>query len=97
MKLLKSMVLAVVVAWASDLVAGGSVGGGTGMILDLDSPNVTSEQFRDLMLAGMHSEPVTINDKVVWVKSVDFQKKTVEVEYDEGSGRTTLHHAGAGE
>lgn len=91
MKLLKSLVTAAFVLWASDILAGGSVGGGTGMVLELDSPNVSADQFKELMLAGLRSEPVLVNQKVVWVKSVDFEKKTVELEYDEGSGKTTLH------
>jgi hypothetical protein len=62
--------------------AGGSFGGGTGLVLDLQSQDITPEQFSALVLSGSENTPLLINSLPAQVRAVDFQSRTIELELE---------------
>lgn len=69
--------------FSSLALAGGVIGGGgSGLQLQLESNQLTRDQFSALVLSGANDAPVTVNRIPARVRSVNFQSKTVELEIE---------------
>jgi hypothetical protein len=69
---------------------GGAIGGGSGLVLELETANITRDQFESLVLSGTQDLPVTLNKYPAKVRSVNFQMRTVELDVDGFDDATVL-------
>lgn len=76
-KLVASVLFALLVT--TQVHGGGSIGGGTGLIVRQDSPMISQSLFMALVQSGANEERILFNDLPARVKTVDFERKTVEL------------------
>lgn len=88
---MKSLIAAVLLAFlvSSQVNAGGSIGGGTGLIVRQDTPMISQMLFQQLVQSGSLDEPIVFNDQPARVRTVDFEQKIVELAV-EGQAEPTI-------
>lgn len=73
----------IAVSLSSNLaLAGGAIGGGSGLVLEILSKDITRDQFAALVSSGAEDSTVTINRMPARVRAVNFQSKTVELQIE---------------
>lgn len=93
MKFLKNLSLMAMMVFVSPSMAsaGGSVGGGTGMVLEPGKSLLSTEQFEALVQAGIRKEPINLQTVIGRVRSVNFEERSVQLEIEGQEGITVLY------
>jgi hypothetical protein len=70
--------------------AGGSIGGGSGLTLELLSNQISQEIFQRMIIVGQEGDPLIINGYAATVEAVDMAQEFVEVKFTDGDLKVTL-------